>query len=337
VGGEHARRVSADAVRSVLVCRLSALGDVVLSQAVAAALAERFPDAERVFLSREPYGRILRDDADSGRLVLWGGPGHALPAAVRERSWDLVCDLSASGRSRQLLAGVRARRTLRPRKQTWQRFAFVRLRAFGGGAVSLSSALDRLFTCVAPLGIGRGDRVPRLTSRAADASSVLLAPGAGRETKRWATERFRAVALRVIEAGRTVVAVGTEDERALVESVATGADPSRLTKVVGGDLADLPQVVRRCRVALTNDSGLLHVAEACGVPVVALFGPTHPRIGFAPLRPDSIALHTGIGCSPCDIHGPDRCPRGHHRCMTELSVERVTEEVLARCREGVAA
>jgi heptosyltransferase-2 len=88
--------------------------------------------------------------------------------------------------------------------------------------------------------------------------------------------------------------------------------------------------VASCDVALTNDSGLLHVAEACGVPVVALFGPTHPRLGFAPWRPVSTVLRVEIDCSPCDLHGPARCPRSHHRCMKELSVERVREAILAR-------
>jgi heptosyltransferase-2 len=97
--------------------------------------------------------------------------------------------------------------------------------------------------------------------------------------------------------------------------------------LAGPDPADLPAIVARCPLALTNDSGILHVAEACGARVVALFGPTHPKLGFAPLGPRSVAIHGGIGCSPCDLHGPEVCPKGHHRCLRDISVERVLAEL----------
>jgi heptosyltransferase-2 len=115
-----------------------------------------------------------------------------------------------------------------------------------------------------------------------------------------------------------------------LEEIAGDAPRGRVEVLPGVDPADLPHIAARCAVALTNDSGMLHVAEACGVPVVAVFGPTHPRLGFAPLRQDSIALHTGISCSPCDLHGPQTCPRTHHRCLTEISEEMVLAEVEAR-------
>jgi heptosyltransferase-2 len=82
---------------------------------------------------------------------------------------------------------------------------------------------------------------------------------------------------------------------------------------------------------------MLHVAEACGVPVVALFGPTHPRLGFGPLREDSVVLSVELSCRPCDLHGPHRCPKGHHRCMRDIPVELVLREVRARLPAGVPA
>ena len=322
-------------VGSILVCRLSALGDVVLSQAVAAALAERYPQATRTFLSREPYGRILAGNPAVGELALWAGAGHPLPESVRARRWDVVCDLSGSGRSRRLLAAVSAGRVLRVRKQTWQRFAFVRLRRVGGARVSLEPAIDRLFTTVAPLGIERGGRVPFLAERDDSAADVVVvAPGAGRETKRWDEARFAEVAERLVASGKRVVVVAATHEREIAEAVVRDLDPRRAVLSLHDDPSGLPAIVRAAGVALTNDSGLMHVAEACGVPVVAIFGPTHPRLGFAPLRADSVVLHTGIECSPCDIHGPARCPKGHHRCMTEISVDRVLGEVEHRVAQG---
>ena len=313
---------------SILVCRLSALGDVVLALPVVDALRERYPNARLEFLSRDPFGRILSGVRAIDRLHLWAGTGHPRPEGIADRRWDLVVDLSGSGRSRNLLAGVRAARRLRVRKQSLRRFAFVKLRAWGGASVDLASALDRMFDTLSPLGLTRDGRVPRFDVSAPPTDGPwLIAPGAGRDTKRWPAERFRELTSRVAQRERRVVILGSEDERALLERVAHGVAPDRCEIIAGPDPGELPGIAARCPVALANDSGVLHVAEACGARVVALFGPTHPRLGFAPLGAESVALHAGVRCSPCDLHGPRICPKGHHRCMADISVERVSREL----------
>jgi heptosyltransferase-2 len=326
--------------QTILVVRLSALGDIVLSLPTVESLRDRFPRARIVFLARDPEGRVLEGVRAIDHLVLWPGGGAPLPEEIRDTKWDLVVDLSSTGRSRRLLARVRTRRTLRARKETFRRFAFVRLRALGGGSVRISSAIDRLAGALEPLGIHLDGRKPRLPASAPPkphasnrVARVLLAPGGGRGAKRWPAERFARVARSLADRGAELVIVGAREEEPLLREVAHGAGQApkeRVEIVAGADPADLGAIVASCDVALTNDSGILHVAEACGVPVVALFGPTHPRLGFAPWSPGSTVLRVDIACSPCDVHGPERCPRGHHRCMLDLSVERVQGALLER-------
>lgn len=322
---------------SVLICRLSALGDIVLSLPVVHALRESFPRARLEFLARAPYGRILRDVSALDALHLWPGTGHPLPPDVGSRRWDLLVDLSVSGRSRRLLASVSASRRLRARKQTLRRFAFVRLRWAGASAAGLDPAVDRMFLALAPLGLQRNGRRPRFDGPPPPADGpVLLAPGAGRATKCWPVERFAEIGRRVVEQGGRVLALGSAAERAELAQVIAGLDPSRAEARACEDPAELPGIAARCPVALANDSGLAHVAEAAGARVVSLFGPTHPRLGFAPLDPDSVALHLGLSCSPCDLHGPARCPKGHHRCLQDLGVDTVAEALRSVAGGSVA-
>ncbi len=313
---------------SILVCRLSALGDIVLTLPVIDALRERFPEARLEYLAREPYGRILRRVAALDALHLWGGPGVPVEPGIRDRRWDVVIDLSVTSRSRRLLRGVTSHIRLGARKETLRRFAFVRLRPLGGGRVTISRAVDRLFAAVSPLGLAREGRVPRFDVPGPPADGpVLIGPGGGRAAKCWGIDRFREVARHLSTEGRRLRLVGSSSEEDRLREIADGADPARTEIIAGADPADLPEVASGCPVALTNDSGLLHVAEACGATVIALFGPTHPRLGFAPLGAGARILHSGIGCSPCDPHGPERCPRRHHRCMTDIDVDRVLAEV----------
>ncbi|MEZ5065200.1 MAG: glycosyltransferase family 9 protein [bacterium] len=318
---------------AVLVCRLSAIGDLVLTLPVVSALRRMFPAARLEYLSREPYGRILRDVSALDALHLWPGPGHPPPAAVTAREWDVIVDLSASGRSRRLLAGVRRRRLLRARKQPLARFAFVRLRALGFRGTGIRSAVDRQLETIAPLGIEfePDARRPRFDVAAPPPDGpLLIAPGAGRATKCWPAERFREIARRAVERGRSVRVLGSATERQLVGEVARGLPPEHVRAAIAEDPAELPGIVAGCPVALGNDSAITHVAEACGAAAVVLFGPTHPAFGFGPLDPRSAVLSVELDCRPCDLHGPPVCPRGHHRCLRDLSADDVWDAVAER-------
>ena len=87
-------------------------------------------------------------------------------------------------------------------------------------------------------------------------------------------------------------------------------------------------VVRRSRALVSTDSGPRHFGAAFGVPVVALFGPTH--IAWSDTHyPGEVRLQRSVACGPCQQR---TCPEGHHRCMRELSVDDVvtaTRRVLA--------
>ena len=194
----------------------------------------------------------------------------------------------------------------------------------------MSPAVDRMFDAVTPLGLRRDGRCPRFEGPEPPPDGpVLLAPGAGRATKCWPAERFAEIARRITGEGGRALALGSIAERPLLEGVVAGLDPSRAEAIACEDPAELPRIAARCPLALTNDSGLAHVAEAAGARIVSLFGPTHPGLGFGPLAADSAALHLGLGCSPCDPHGPARCPKGHHRCLQDLGVDAVHEAMRA--------
>jgi heptosyltransferase-2 len=90
------------------------------------------------------------------------------------------------------------------------------------------------------------------------------------------------------------------------------------------------ELIGRCAVLVTNDSAPLHLASAMGTPTVAIFGPTVPEFGFGPLAPRATVVgHDTLPCRPCDRHGPQRCPLGHHRCMRDLTPSMVAERTRA--------
>jgi ADP-heptose:LPS heptosyltransferase len=106
------------------------------------------------------------------------------------------------------------------------------------------------------------------------------------------------------------------------------AAPGRAVSLAGElDLLATAAALVHCEVVVTNDSGLLHVAEAVGRPVVALFGPTSPQFGYAPFRPDSRLLRRPPPCSPCSKNGARPCHRPTHACMDDMPPDWVASEV----------
>jgi heptosyltransferase II len=86
--------------------------------------------------------------------------------------------------------------------------------------------------------------------------------------------------------------------------------------------------LRECRFLLTNDTGTMHLASLLGLPVVAIFGSTEPRL-TGPLGDGHIVLRHQVECSPCFLR---ECPIDF-RCMKEVSVEEVVEAALSILRK----
>jgi ADP-heptose:LPS heptosyltransferase len=123
-------------------------------------------------------------------------------------------------------------------------------------------------------------------------------------------------------ASRRVALVGGPGEEDLLDRLAA-AHPGRAVRVPHGPLRQAAAVFRRCRAALTNDSGLMHLAVASGIPTVTVYGPTTPGSWNPGEPPHRWFQAEGLACVSCNR---DRCPFGHE-CMAWVSAERVARTV----------
>ena len=160
---------------------------------------------------------------------------------------------------------------------------------------------------------------------------ILLNPGAAYgAAKCWRPEYFAELADRFIdELGATVLISAAPKERPIVEAIKRHMKhaPVDLSNK-GMTLGALKEIVRRCDLMVTNDTGPRHIAAAMDVPVVTVFGPTHPEwteIYFAKERQVAVKVF----CGPCQ---KKTCPLDH-RCMTRVTI-RIVISPRARCRRS---
>jgi lipopolysaccharide heptosyltransferase II len=150
--------------------------------------------------------------------------------------------------------------------------------------------------------------------------------------KRWPLERYAAVANAVsAQAGRPVEwwLFGAPGETALGEALSQAITAPHRNRVGKTRLGELIDELRACTLLLTNDTGTMHLAAALGVPTVAVFGSTEPTL-TGPLGSNHRIVRHHVPCSPCFKR---ECPFGHYDCLTRISVERVTREVLSALGE----
>lgn len=161
-------------------------------------------------------------------------------------------------------------------------------------------------------------------SVAQGARAVALAPGSVGEAKRWPVAYYAETAKRLAQGGLEVWVIGGPDEKPFAKEIVAHAGEG-VRDFTGGKLSDGVIALSLASAVVANDSGLLHVSAALGVPAIGIFGPTDPA-KWAPINPvaELITHEPLLDCQYCMQYV---CPLVHHNCMREVLPSRVVESV----------
>jgi lipopolysaccharide heptosyltransferase II len=153
-----------------------------------------------------------------------------------------------------------------------------------------------------------------------------LCPGAEYGlAKRWLPERFAEAAAKITaHSSAQWILFGTKNDTAVGEQIAAAIGDHCVNRIGQTTLDQLIGELRQCRLLLTNDTGTMHLAALLGVPVVAVFGSTEPRL-TGPLGNGHVIFRHHVECSPCFLR---ECPIDF-RCMKAVSSDEVADAVLS--------
>jgi heptosyltransferase II len=331
---------AARVAQPALVIQTSFLGDVVLTTPLLTHLAAQGP----VDVVTTPAGGALLQQHPAVRRVITYDKRGAQQGVRGLRA------LAAELRTQQYGVAYLAQGSWRSAALAW--LARIPTRVgfdSSGGALLYTTRVayrrelhhaERLFR-LAATDVSIPVRAPSLVPRDADRAAVTallatapfgaapfiaVAPGSVWATKRW-PEFAALVAELPVDYG--VVVVGGAEDRTLAQAMAASA-PDRVLDATGQlSLLASAELIGRAAAVVTNDSLPQHLASAMGTPTVTIYGPTLPAFGFGPLAPRrAIVEHApGLECRPCSAHGPQRCPRGHFRCMREITAATVSDSL----------
>jgi lipopolysaccharide heptosyltransferase II len=332
--------------KKILVIKLSALGDVILSTPSFRAVRQQYPQARIValveraaypalkacpyvddVLSYEKFGKNdVRSILKLGRLL------------AREQ-FDISIDLQNNRLSHLMsyLSGAHTR----------VGYANKRLDLFLNRPVKdlrpVVGPVEHQFQLLDQLGIAHPDIRPELSADRVDEDAIKaflrenwlgdnqtlvgINPGSSPlwKTKQWPQEAFVELCDALARQNIRVVITGTKDDLPIAEAIARQTRTRPIIAAGRTTVGELIALIRVCKVFVTSDSAPMHIATAVGTPVVAIFGPTDPRRHVAPGRSPISVIRKEVKCSPCYLK---KCPIGLI-CMRQILPDEVLERVVA--------
>jgi heptosyltransferase-2 len=305
----------------------------VLAPAWSHGILARMPEVRRALVAPFAHGRFgLRERWRLGRDLARAGYGQAI---VLPNTWKSALPpffagipqrTGYLGEFRHGLLNDTRRLDRQAMPRLAQRYAALAFppAAAGDGGIGFAPPQPRLRVdpqaqqaTLARLGLGRDRRI------------LALCPGAEYgPAKRWPETHYAAVARAKLEQGWQVWLFGSAKDKPVTAAIAAllprsavgeGAMPADLAGLT--TLEETVDLLACAAAVVSNDSGLMHIAAAVDVPVIAVYGSTDP--GYTPPFSDQArVLRLGLECSPCFQR---ECPLGHLDCLIKLGPERVLE------------
>lgn len=334
-----------------LVVRFSSLGDIVLASVVTKQLRQRFPGCRITFLTKSKYASLAELLSGVDRVIDCGLRSNfiLLLQRVGQEKFDCLIDLHSNWRSFWVRRLTPAKNKIKYSNHRLKRLLMVK---FPSLSIDPLFVTELYLQALSSLQIPLGDTSPELVLKSEDHMKaeeflgsrgipprvflVGIAPGARWQTKRWHPERFVQVSRQLQDNhGGRVILFGNEEEADLLDDLVCEIPGSVTAKDL--DFGLLAALIGKCSLLISNDSGLMHISSALGVPTIAIFGPTHPKLGFAPQGLKNAVLTANQPCSPCSLHGEKRCFQPARFCMDNISSEAVLKAAAAVLQKNPVA
>ena len=158
---------------------------------------------------------------------------------------------------------------------------------------------------------------------------IGICPGAKHFTKRWLKKHFIELCKLLNDNGFKPVLFGGKFDKELCDEIKQKI-PNAINLCNDNDILKTAADMKKCIAVVSNDSGLMHTAVSVGCKVAMIAGSTVKEFGFFPYSSSSIVIeNNGLSCRPCSHIGKDKCPKGHFKCMLELTPEIVFNKILS--------
>lgn len=312
-------KIDKDKVKRILFISLSNIGDIVLTTPAMRVLSEHFPDARMDVIVGPNGAELFKRHPAVFKVITYNkhipmSDKRRLVKKLRQSKYDLIVDMRNS--VFPFLVGTRYRtsliqtppRTIKHKKQQhlWK------LSSIGLDVEDASFYLhipheDENYIDRILVGVDKTRPI------------VAISPGAKSEIKRWPSKNFVGLTdILIKELGANIIMVGDNADSSLIRHIVASTQNNIIDLSGRTTLCQLASLLKRCDLLITNDSAPLHIAVAVGTKVLAMFGPTDPKV-YGPTGAEDRVIRIKIHCGPCE---KAQC-EFEHECMEYINVDEV--------------
>ncbi|MGL4393301.1 MAG: glycosyltransferase family 9 protein [Fusobacteriaceae bacterium] len=327
----------------VLIIHTAFIGDIVLSTPLVRKIKDFYPDSEIIYLTNPTGEEILKNNPNISEIIIYDKRGKdknfsgfvRVAKVLREKKFDMVFLPHRYLRSTLLgrLTGAKIRigynnavlsflLTKKIKYEKEMREA-ARLLKF---LPEVSIKKDNEYQIeIFPSNYDK-EKISSLISKYNGRKIITFAPGSKWFTKNWPIEYYNSV----IEyfgnrSDLLLIYVGGKEEKKILINIKENCLDLRGKT----SLLELSEILRISDIVVTNDSSPLHISSGFPKPfIIAILGPTANNFGFFYwLNNYKVMEINNLPCRPCGLHGSDRCPKGHFKCMKNITPEMVIKEI----------
>jgi ADP-heptose:LPS heptosyltransferase len=324
-----------------LLIRFSSIGDIVLTTPVIRCLKQQVPDAEVHFLVKDKFRSVVEHNPYIDKLHVLAHSWELMIEELKTEEYDYIIDLHHNVKT------LRVKKALKKRSFSFYKLNIQKyiLTAFKINLLPKVHIVDRYMRTVEEFGVkndGKGldhfiSPAEQTTNKDIPASHhagyIACVIGAAHSTKRWPVHKWKEFCKKM---PHPIILLGDESDTARGNEIAL-VDRVKVYNACGKfSINESADLVRKAKLVISNDTGLMHIAAAYKKPIISLWGNTVPSFGMTPyygaaMVPSMLLQVNKLWCRPCSKIGYDKCPLGHFKCMEKIDAE----EVLQRTRQSI--
>jgi len=322
-----------------LIIRFSSIGDIVLTTPVIRNLKTQVATTELHYLTKKSFAPVLASNPYIDKLHILEDDLDATIAQLKDEDFDYIVDLHHNVRTLKVKKALQ-KKAFSFNKLNIEKWLYVN---FKWNVMPDVHIVDRYMETLKSFGVVNDEKgldyfIPDHEHVKEDdiptthlAGYVAVVVGGAHNTKKYPVHKWKVYCDKF---AHPVMLLGGKEDQAMGEEI-SALDPYKIYNACGkftiNESADL---VRRAKLVVSNDTGLMHIAAAFHRPVISLWGNTVPEFGMYPYYgnreiPNAEFEIRKLSCRPCSKIGYNKCPLGHFKCMELIQ----PEEVLARTEE----
>lgn len=306
-------------------------------------MKKQYPDADIHYLVKGDFKMVMEHNANLSCIHTFDGKLSPIIQKLKKEQFDFIVDLQKNIRSKKMVSALNIPHFTFP-KLNILKWLFV---TFKLRLLPDKSIVDRYFYAVKKLrvqndGEGLDFFIPENSRTKQDdipmghyAGFVACVIGGSFFTKRYPVEKWQEFCSLC---PYPIVLLGGKEDKENGDAIMK-INPGKVYNACGKfSLLESADLVRRSKVVVSNDTGLMHIAAAFQKPIVSLWGNTTPEMGMFPYfghnnlkqyrNPKSLVQEVKeLSCRPCSKIGFEKCPKGHFKCMNNIEVGKVISDV----------